>query len=357
MVDLRISSARLIPYTIRLSAGSIAGRERTGRLVRLETSDGNVGWGDTAPLLEFSRETIDDVDKSWETLSAKVSGGRKLVWDQNEPWRMSVELGTPSCPSLTFGLEQALTGLTADILGIRSSDVIAPGWHSTVQIAGLITGSGERALEQARSLANHGYRALKIKVGRHDLGREAETVLAIRAVVGDDVELRLDANRAWTLDEAAEFIEATQTVRPAFIEEPLAEPLDARKLWEITGAAIALDETLLEIEPPGLGAWSFVTHLVVKPTLLGGITASETFIAAGKQLGITPVVSACYESGLGISILACLAARWCPEGPAAGLDTYSRLETDVLRRKLKIGHVIRQADLVFAPESVETENR
>lgn len=348
MVDLNISSARLIPYRVRLTERTVPQPERVGRLVRLESRQGHVGWGDVAPLPGFSIESVDAVDAAWK-------GCEDLLC--NRPWTCDpARLGESDTPSklvsvrsLRFGLEQALIGLTAKIEARNPARLFAPDWNAPIRLAGLVTEIGEPAVSRAAELADRGYNALKIKVGRLAVRDEVDTVLAIRSHVGPRIALRLDANRAWTLDQALEFVKAIARTRPEFVEEPLADPDEARELQAKTGVPIALDESLLQIDPVEVEKWSFASHLVLKPTLLGGIESSEAFVTAGSRLGMTPVVSAAYESGIGISVLACLAGRWCPDGPAAGLDTYSRLETDILERKLPLGPAISSADLVFEP--------
>jgi len=334
----------------------MSGQTRTGKLVRLETTGGSVGWGDVAPLPGFSRDSVEEVDSTWPRHRAALLDRRWITLDPERLDTLDAPLGGIELPSLRFGLEQALIGLTANVHACHPAEVFAPGRKGPVRLAGLVTETGERALENAVKLKNRGFLAIKIKVGRKDVGRDAETVLAIRAHIGENVELRLDANRAWTLDQAVEFLAATSEAYPAFIEEPLADPRAARKRWQSTGASIALDETLVEIAPSELGHWAFASHIVLKPTLLGGIIASEAFVTAGRRLGIEPVVSASYESGIGISALICLAARWCPNGPAAGLDTYSRLETDVLEQRLSMGPETNPVDLTFEPGRSISEN-
>ena len=75
-------------------------------------------------------------------------------------------------------------------------------------------------LEQTdRNLAN-GFRAIKMKVGRDVLGEDVERVRAMRAHLGDDFPLMVDANMRWTVDAA---IRAARALRPfdlVWLEEP-----------------------------------------------------------------------------------------------------------------------------------------
>lgn len=317
--------------------------------MRLEDAEGNAGWGDVAPLPGYSHESMEDVDEDWKrhraALFERPVQGFDFFGSRMAPvWRFTTA-------SLRFGVEQALIGLEARLSNVHPSDIVAGNGPESIRLAGLVTRTGDAAVEDAARLAEQGYRTLKVKMGRTTLDEDIATVLAIRKTVGSNVRLRLDANRAWSFDEAGRFLTGTASTVLEFIEEPLADPEEAERLHARFQVPIALDETLLSVSPDELVKWSFATHVVLKPTLMGGIQLSERFVEAAARLGMTPVVSASYESGLGTAFLACLAARWCPGGTAAGLDTYRHLRNDVLKGRLRIGPEMYLSDLTFEPEA------
>ena len=349
MVNLRLSSARLIPYRLALTQPSAFGEERIGRLVRLETPGGHVGWGDAAPLPGFSRESIEMVDDDWKLHRSGLFQESLGGFDVPDPGTaIASEFSTRA---LQFAIEQALVGLESKRSGRPIPNVIAPGGPLKIRLAGLVAGSGNGAVESALHLAREGYTSMKIKVGRSALSDDVTTILDIRRAVGPDVNLRLDANRAWRLDEAIRFVDETAAVAPEFIEEPLADPDQIERLVRMSGAPVALDETILTISPNDLEAWSFATHVVLKPTLIGGMRVSDEFARAARKAGMTTVVSGAYESGLGTAMLVCLAARLCPDGPPAGLDSYRRLDSDLLAQRLPVGPETYLSDLSFEPRA------
>ncbi|MEW5995921.1 MAG: hypothetical protein AB1744_16215, partial [Candidatus Zixiibacteriota bacterium] len=69
--------------------------------------------------------------------------------------------------------------------------------------------------------------------------------------------------------------------------------------------------------------------IVLKPTLLG-LEGAAQFARQGLHLGLTPVISAAFESGLGIALLAELAASVLPTDTPAGLDTLSFFMKDLM---------------------------
>lgn len=83
-------------------------------------------------------------------------------------------------------------------------------------------------------------------MGRHsDPLADAEAVLAVRAAVGPDVELRCDANHAWDLESATAFGIAAAPAQLQFVEEPVADAaMDLAAFHAATGIATALDESV-----------------------------------------------------------------------------------------------------------------
>jgi O-succinylbenzoate synthase len=83
-----------------------------------------------------------------------------------------------------------------------------------------------------------------------------------------------------------------------------------------------------------LAGHGYARAVVLKPTLLGGISRSLRFASEAKALGIKVVVSSAYESGVGTGALVALAAMVGDE--PVGLDTYRRLADDVIEVPLDL---------------------
>jgi O-succinylbenzoate synthase len=165
--------------------------------------------------------------------------------------------------------------------------------------------------------------------------REKESKIRGRAGI------RLDANRRWSLKEAHEFLDAIDGLEYEYLEEPLRDPGDLPLLMDHPSARIALDETLREISPADLMRYPGIRAVVIKPTLLGGLSISRDFAEAAALLGALPVVSASFETRVGILALARFAASLSASPEPAGLDTLRWLpEGD---RPEMSGHVITVA--------------
>jgi L-alanine-DL-glutamate epimerase-like enolase superfamily enzyme len=205
----------------------------------------------------------------------------------------------------------------------------------------------ERVVEAAAARAAEGYRAIKLKAGRLDPESDAEIARDVRARVGSAVELRVDANRAWTLDQAAAFADRSRAARLAYVEEPVQAAFldELPALWLDAGLPIALDESLAE---PGaeerVRGW--VKAVVLKPTVLGGVAATLRLAARARAVGARPVLSAAFESGVGQRGVAALAAATGAE--PAGLDPYRRLVEDVFSVRLPFDRPLVDVARLFA---------
>jgi O-succinylbenzoate synthase len=98
---------------------------------------------------------------------------------------------------------------------------------------------------------------------------------------------------------------------------------------------VALDESLVGMEPEKVGK-TFAVAFVLKPTLFGVISRTLRMAGQALRLGVTPVISSAYESGVGTAALVALAAGTgdCPV--PAGLDPYRELAEDVLDTPLNL---------------------
>jgi O-succinylbenzoate synthase len=189
-------------------------------------------------------------------------------------------------------------------------------------------------LEKARSSIDAGCRVLKLKIQSRPVS-ESVSLARELAALHPDVALRLDANRSLDFDTAASLWKQTRGLPIEYFEEPLHDASRLPELIQKTGAPVALDETLRQISPDGLSLFLGARALVLKPTLLGTPSECVRWAEAGAALGMRSVVSAAYESGVGIHALARIAAA-LPAPSAAGLDTYSALFEDTLATRLDL---------------------
>jgi o-succinylbenzoate synthase len=185
--------------------------------------------------------------------------------------------------------------------------------------------------EQAHAIvASSGCAAAKVKVAEpgQSLGDDLARVEAVRDALGPGGRVRVDANGAWDVDEAARAIKALDQFELEYVEQPCATLEAMARLRRQVDVPLAADESVRSAEDPlrvaGLEAADLV---VLKVQPLGGVWPS---LEVAEAAGLPVVVSSAVETSIGIAAGLALAAA-LPELPyACGLATVELLEDDVV---------------------------
>ena len=334
---------------LRLKGATV--RRREGLLLKLIGEGGSEGWGEASPLPGFSGESIEEAAEDLRTLIPPLlerEVSQVLSGSGDESIQASGEHG-PS-PSARFALELAAFDLLARRSGRLLPELLAPRPRATLKLSALLSGSPEQVLAEARRLRRAGYDTFKLKVGAQDVREDAALVRSLSESLGVGATLRLDANRAGSFEEAGEFASEASGSRYEYVEEPLARHGRLPDLVRETGLPVALDESLVGMVSGELGDHRYATAVVLKPTLIGGLSAALGFSGEASRLGMTPVVSSAYEAGVGTAALVALAAAI--GGAPAGLDTYRRLAADVVSPGLDIPAPQVEVRAACAPRQV-----
>ena len=332
-----------LPLAQPLTFGEHTTSKRAGLLIRLADEQGNEGWGDVAPLPHFSTETLAEAEE------VALALGRTLLeaplpdtWSRTGDWLRQETSGATRPSSVRCGIDLAVWSLLADRRQVSLPKLLSSHPQATVALNALLTPS-ENLQERITQLEQQGYRALKLKVGRQPVEADIDRVRLVADSVGASMRLRLDANRAWTWNQATAFAEATEDIALEYVEEPLADPGRLPALVDAYDMPIALDETTRTMDPDDLSAHGYAEAIILKPMLIGGLERGWQFAQRATDQGIAPVVSSSFESGIGLRGLIALAAALAT-GTPSGLDTYRYFTDDVL-----------QAQLPFAPPNVDVQ--
>ena len=281
------------------------------------------GWGECGPIPGLSPDDRPTFAAEVATLVAQVNQGRPLE-----------TLPLATLPSFGFGLETALRDLAH---GGRRLLWDTPFSRSEAGLPthGLIwMDSADGILRQVADKVAAGFHVIKMKVGALPFEEEFDLLNALRSnFPPDQVELRLDANGAWSPAEALDRLAFLAPLHVAFVEQPIRAGQWAAlaELCRRTPIPLALDEELIGVPAdqrrPLLEAIR-PQHLILKPALLGGFTACERWIADAEELGIGWWVNSLLESNVGLNAI----CQWCSavgQGRIHGLGTGSLFADNV----------------------------
>ncbi len=201
-------------------------------LVRIETADGTVGWGECWGPIAGTRELIDDRIAAFlrgRAAEHVESVHRDLVHDLRSAYHSTVPAGAVS------GIDLALWDLRGKAAGVPAATLL--GGKRRDAVPAYATGHfwppadefetvREAVVSEAESHVDAGFDPLKVKIGleRHfgwGPKYDVELVRAVRSAVGDDVALMADANHAYDLPAARRVANELGELDIAFFEEPL----------------------------------------------------------------------------------------------------------------------------------------
>ena len=338
-----VAAWRIVPFALPLrrpwadAHGQV--NARRGWLVELRAGE-RLGYGECAPLESAGTESAEEAAAALEVLLDGVSG---------RPPAEAVGALPPApgrAPAARCAVETALLDLRGQALGLPMAACLGAAPVAALPVNGML-GPARGALASLEEALASGYRILKIKIGVDSWDQEREALAALVEAVPPGVSLRLDANGAWSVDEAAGHIREMAQWPVESLEEPSAEAT-VRDLLELQALAqfpLALDESLA-LRLPGRIP---VRRQVLKPMVCGGpLAVAERARAAEAETVVTTTVDSAVGVWAAVHAAAAIAggleggARADPgSGLAHGLGTSGWLAADVAEAPNVTGGLIR----------------
>ena len=165
---------------------------------------------------------------------------------------------------------------------------------------------------------------MKIKIGAIDFDDEMALIRRLRDRYGSDsIELRVDANGAFTPDDAMDKLTRLAALGIHSIEQPVraGQWQQMSRLCEASPLPIALDEELIGVNTLERKRQLLDTihprYIILKPSLHGGVSGCREWIALARERGIGSWITSALESNVGLNAIAHLAAECY--GPAISM--------------------------------------
>ncbi len=241
----------------------------------------------------------------------------------------------PDLPSLRFAFETALRDFESEGKRIIFDNAFYRN-KKKLPINGLIWMGDEQFMqEQIEIKLAEGYNCLKMKIGAINFETERKILKNIRSRhAADELILRVDANGAFSPTEASNKLTQLAELELHSIEQPIKGG-QAKAMYELcqtTPLPIALDEELIGIvsrsEKERLLDQIQPQFIILKPTLIGGITATQEWIEVAESRAIGWWITSALESNVGLNAIAQLTAEYDPKLPQ-GLGTGQLYENNI----------------------------
>ncbi len=334
---MTISGVRLYSYRLPLVAPltflNTPIEFREGYLLQIEDAGGNLGYGECAPLIGYSSESLEQAGSELVRVARHL---RNTEIDELNPLLTAQSVTEDEISSsVRFAVESAFVTLVAAKSGQPVATVFNEDFALDVFVNALLETTDNATASIAR-LNSSGCRAVKVKVGRRSVEDDLEYVRSIRAQLSHEISLRLDANQRWTFDQASRFAEGIAGCEIEYVEEPLRDPAELSHFaCQYPRFPVALDETVRDLTDQSIADLAWCRAVVIKPTVIGGLERSLEVIRACKLSGKDAVLGAAIESSVGLTMIANLAASTLDETPI-GLDTGRLFARDLVEPRLNI---------------------
>ncbi len=281
--------------------------------LRLTGADGLVGRGEAAPLERYDGVSLEDVRAAlvaYRPVLERSAGPGAAGGELLDACRERVDL-----PQALAAVDLALWDLAGKRAGLPVCKLLCAEPATAIEVNATITAADRRgAASAAGAAARAGYRCVKLKVA---IGDDVGRVAAVRAAIGPEVALRLDANGAWSVEEAQRMIEALAPAGIELVEEPVRGLGSTRLLRDLVAVRISLDESAGLAGALSGGAADAVCLKIARCGGISGLLAAAALVRAS---GAEAYIASTFDGPLGIAAALHAASALAPL-PACGLAT------------------------------------
>jgi L-alanine-DL-glutamate epimerase-like enolase superfamily enzyme len=304
MVSPRISRIEIYKTSIdfiepfRIAIGEI--KQGNGLAVRIHTDNGLVGTGEGAPYSFITGETQQTCFEVANAFANILLGRNPLAIEARirEMDSFIVHNSTTKC-----AFDNALFDVLAKHAGLPLYALLGGEKETLITDFTIGIGSPEKMAARAVEYMQEGAQSIKVKLGTtyHD---DFERIKAIRATVGWDVDLRIDANQGWDTFTAIKTLKALEKFNIDFCEEPVKcwNNWGLKEVHENSPIPIMADESIFNHHDAiRLASMRACAYFNIKLAKSGGIYNGLKINAIGEGAGIACMVGGMFETRVGIS--------------------------------------------------------
>lgn len=259
-----------------------------------------VGVGECGLLRGLSIDDRPDYEEKLAWTCANIYLGKEVLWET------LIEF-----PSIQFGVEMAFQSLASDDKFLLFPSDFTDEKDS-IHINGLVWMSDKDHMKlQIEEKIAVGFTCIKLKIGAINFDEELALLAFIRQHFTEkDIEIRVDANGAFSLNDALDKINQLNDFQIHSIEQPIAKNNTdtMSELCKITPFPIALDEELIGVfsiaDKEKLLQKIMPQYIILKPSFVGGFRGTQEWIDIANELNIGWWITSALESNIGLNAIA-----------------------------------------------------
>lgn len=325
-----------IPFREPFQISRRSFQRREGLILALRRDDRSC-LGEAAPLPGFSAETLEETAGQLRKMAPALSKFFRDRLPEYAAFQQLCEEHAP-VPSLRFALDTLFYDACSHLEGRPLRKSLNPDAVELLEMnATLGLAEPEKMLEQVRQYHLEGFTTFKVKVGK-DFKAERTLLTALRKQYAD-ARIRIDANQAWTEQEAVQNLSALEDLDIEYCEQPVkAGDLEGlAKITEASSMAIAADEA---VRNPATARRIIrekaADLLILKPMMIGSFSENMEICRLAQKQNMKVVMTTLFDAAPGRLATAQLAAAAASPDLAQGLATGRLLKGDVWDDRLFI---------------------
>ncbi|OXA90968.1 o-succinylbenzoate synthase [Flavobacterium hercynium] len=262
--------------------------------------NGKKGIGECGILRGLSADDRPDYEEKLQWTCDNIHLGKDQLWD-----------ALLEFPSIQFGIEMAFLSLQSE-----NPYLLFPSDFTTTSQSIVINGlvwMGEEAFmkQQIEEKLADGFTCIKLKIGAIDFQKELDLLQFIRShFSAEQIEIRVDANGAFALDEALDKLNQLNKFQLHSIEQPIKKG-NIKAMSDLcleTPFPIALDEELIGVfslaEKEKLIQEIKPQYIILKPSFVGGFKGTQEWITLAEKYNIGWWITSALESNIGLNAIA-----------------------------------------------------
>jgi len=314
---MKITRVEPIPVCVPLKKGMTAktahGEHVTSPyvIVRVYTDEGIVGLGEATISCLWSGESQAGTVSAIKDYIAPAIIGK----DPRDisSIRRAMDFMIKLNPFTKAAVEMAMWDISGKAVGLPVYQLLGGKVRESVRIKLVIWArdvAGSREMAEQHLALN--VSCLKVKTGL-DPATDIERVKAVREVAGPDMQMTIDSNCGWTIQQAKFCLRALEDVNLLLAEQPIppGDPVAMAELRRETMAPIMADESVFTLQD----AWQLSLHRAadifsIYPGKHGGIAATTEIIAVAKAAGLRCTIGSNLELGIGTAAMLHIAAAF-----------------------------------------------
>jgi len=263
-----------------------------------EESPEIIGVGECSIIPDLSIDDIDNIEPMLEEVCENITSFNDYLDDVLVPF-----------PAIRFALEMAICDLSNGGTQVLFKSDFTNGIES-IPINGLIWMGDENQMREQMEQKIFHYPCIKMKIGAISFEREISIIKWLLETYGNDFELRVDANGAFSIEDVDEKLAELSKYNIHSIEQPIKQGQwsNMAKLCERSPIPIVLDEELIGVNTLEMKRLMLQTirpsYIIIKPSLVGGFESSDDWISLAKEMKIGWWITSALESNIGLNAIA-----------------------------------------------------